>query len=243
LIGSSPAQTALGTTQSLSAVDGLREFTIQTSGYTAENGRNPGGQIQFTTRSGTNGLHGTLSEYFRNEDLDANSYEANYYGDPKTAERQNDFGATIGGQSESRGRMTAKTRVSSSFPIKGYVSSFQILRARMYPRRLFAPGPHRPFSHSLTPSRCETMGRRYLHDSNPVTQLPTACDGTWASATTASWSSTTPWAPLFMRVYALGSHGSSDASPRFVQSSRKRFRCLDGRANQRKFNFGPCSQG
>jgi hypothetical protein len=68
-------------------------------------------------------------------------------------------------------------------------------------------------------------------------------EGTWASATTASWSGTTPWARLFMRVYALGSHGSSDASPGFVQSSRKRFRCLDGRANQRKFNFGHCSQG
>jgi hypothetical protein len=97
LAGSLPAQTALGTTQSLSSVDSLQEFKIQTSGYSAEFGRNPGGQVQFTTRSGTNQLHGTLSEYLRNTDFDANSYSNNYFGVPKSAEHQNDFGGTLGG--------------------------------------------------------------------------------------------------------------------------------------------------
>ena len=97
LSGSVPSQTALGTTQSLASVDSLQEFTIQTSGYTAEYGRNPGGQVQLTTRSGANALHGTLFEYLRNTVFDANSYQNDVNHTAQTAERQNDFGGTIGG--------------------------------------------------------------------------------------------------------------------------------------------------
>jgi hypothetical protein len=95
--GSTPSQTALGTTQSLVSVDALQEFKIQTSGYTAEYGRSPGGQVSFTTRSGTNDIHGTLFEYLRNTAFDAKSYAEDYYGEPKAAEHQNDFGGTVGG--------------------------------------------------------------------------------------------------------------------------------------------------
>ena len=97
LAGSVPAQTALDTTQSIASIDSLQEFTIQTSGYAAEYGRSPGGQVQFTTRSGTNNLHGTLFEYLRNTAFDANSFSNDYYNDPQTAEHQNDFGGTLGG--------------------------------------------------------------------------------------------------------------------------------------------------
>jgi hypothetical protein len=95
--GSSPAQTVVGTTQSLASVDSLEEFTIQTSGYTAEYGRSPGGQVQLTTRSGTNDLHGTVYDYFRNTALDANTWANGYYDQPQEAEHQNDFGGTFGG--------------------------------------------------------------------------------------------------------------------------------------------------
>jgi hypothetical protein len=97
LSGSTPSQTALGTTQSLVSIDALQEFKIQTSGYTAEYGRNPGGQVAFTTRSGTNDIHGTLFEYLRNTAFDAKSYQEDYYDQPKAAEHQNDFGGTVGG--------------------------------------------------------------------------------------------------------------------------------------------------
>lgn len=97
LSGSTPSQTVLGTTQSLASIDSLQEFTIQTSGYTAEYGRNPGGQVQLTTRSGTNDFHGSLFEYLRNTAFDANSWQNNYNGVAQTAEHQNDFGGTVGG--------------------------------------------------------------------------------------------------------------------------------------------------
>lgn len=97
MAGTIPAQTALGTTQGIASIDTLQEFKIQTSGYTAEFGRSPGGQVQFTTRSGSNSFHGTLFDYLRNTVFDANSYTNNYYSEAKTAEHQNDFGGTFGG--------------------------------------------------------------------------------------------------------------------------------------------------
>lgn len=95
--GSTPGETALGTTQSLVSVDALQEFRINTSTYSAEYGRTPGGQISFLTRSGTNQWHGSAFDYFRNEVLDANSWFNNAAGLPRTAERQNDFGGSLGG--------------------------------------------------------------------------------------------------------------------------------------------------
>lgn len=97
--GLTPSESALGTTQTLASIDALQEFRINTSTYSAEYGRTPGGQISLETRSGTDALHGTLFDYFRNDALDAN----NWFNDntqpstPKTAERQNDFGGTVGG--------------------------------------------------------------------------------------------------------------------------------------------------
>jgi hypothetical protein len=97
--GSLSASTALGTTQALVSVDALQEFRVESSTYSAEYGRNPGGQFSMATRSGSNEWHGTAFDYFRNEALDANSW-FNDNTNPITAkppERQNDFGGTFGG--------------------------------------------------------------------------------------------------------------------------------------------------
>jgi hypothetical protein len=97
--GSIPAQTALGTTQNLASIDALQEFRINTSTYSAEYGRSPGAQIALQTRAGANILHGTVFNYFRNDALDSNNW-FNDHTSPatkKTAERQNDFGGTLGG--------------------------------------------------------------------------------------------------------------------------------------------------
>jgi Carboxypeptidase regulatory-like domain len=95
--GSLPASTALGTTQGLVSVEALEEFRVQSSTYSAEYGRNPGGQFSFATKSGVNQWHGTLFEYLRNDLFDANNWFNNYDGLSKTPLRQNDFGGTVGG--------------------------------------------------------------------------------------------------------------------------------------------------
>lgn len=95
--GSVASSTALGTTQSLVSLDALQEFRVQSSTYSAEYGRNPGGQISFATRAGTNEWHGTAFDYLRNNVFDANDWFSDFYRLPQAALRQNDFGGTLGG--------------------------------------------------------------------------------------------------------------------------------------------------
>jgi hypothetical protein len=95
--GALPASTALGTTQALVSVDDLQEFRVQSSTYSAEYGRNPGGQFSFETKSGTNQWHGTAYDYLRNGVFDAQDWFNDYFRTPEPALRQNDFGGTFGG--------------------------------------------------------------------------------------------------------------------------------------------------
>lgn len=95
--GALPAASASGGTNALISIDALQEFKIQTSTYAPEFGRQPGGQIQLVSRSGTNNLTFTLFEYFRNDALDANDFFANRDGLARAALRQNNFGGTVGG--------------------------------------------------------------------------------------------------------------------------------------------------
>lgn len=95
--GNLPGLSTLGTTQSLVSIDALQEFRVQTSTYSAQYGRQPGGQVSIVTRSGTNQVHGSAFDFVRNDKLDANDWFANRAGQPKAPERQNNFGATVGG--------------------------------------------------------------------------------------------------------------------------------------------------
>jgi hypothetical protein len=89
------SQNDIGWTSTVSqpSVDMIQEFSLQTSNYSAEFGQIGGGMYNFTTRSGTNQMHGTAYEYLTNEDLDA--YRPFTYQNPRS--RKNDFGGTIGG--------------------------------------------------------------------------------------------------------------------------------------------------
>ncbi|HEV2396210.1 MAG TPA: TonB-dependent receptor [Candidatus Sulfotelmatobacter sp.] len=117
--GSTPSETALGTTQSMVSVDALQEFRIATSTYSAEFGRTPGGQISLLTRSGTNEWHGSLFDYFRNDTLDANNWFNDNSNLPKTAERQNDFGGTLGGPIEVPGVYDGRNKTFFFFSYEG----------------------------------------------------------------------------------------------------------------------------
>jgi len=76
----------------LPSPDAIQEFKVSTSLYDATQGRNGGGNINATLKSGTNHFHGDLWEYFRNTVLDANDY---FLG--KVVVKQNIFGGDIGG--------------------------------------------------------------------------------------------------------------------------------------------------
>src|SRR5262249_13356560 len=78
------------------SIDSIQEFAVQTNTFAAEYGRNTGSVVNLVTKSGTNQLHGSLYEFFRNDVLDAR----NFFNDdtfPKSALRLNQFGGTFGG--------------------------------------------------------------------------------------------------------------------------------------------------
>lgn len=95
--GAHPGLTVLGGFNSLVTADALEEFRILTSGYSAEFGRTPGGQIQMRTRAGGNDFHGSVSHYFRNEVMDANEWFANASGQGRAPMRLNQPAFSFGG--------------------------------------------------------------------------------------------------------------------------------------------------
>jgi hypothetical protein len=74
--------------------DGLAEFKVSTSNYSAEYGHSAGALVSASVKSGTNQVHGDLWEYFRNDYLDAADWTRPGLGNPKY--RQNLFGASLG---------------------------------------------------------------------------------------------------------------------------------------------------
>src|SRR5579863_1664220 len=77
--------------------DTVAEFRILMNNYTAEYGRTGGGIVSVVTKSGTNQLHGSLFDYLRNQDLNANDFFANLTGAPVPVLKRNQFGVTLGG--------------------------------------------------------------------------------------------------------------------------------------------------
>ena len=76
-------------------IDAIEEFRLNINAYSPEYGRSNGGAILVNTKSGTNALHGTLFEFFRNEKLNARNLFAGTSRKPVF--RRNQFGYTIGG--------------------------------------------------------------------------------------------------------------------------------------------------
>jgi hypothetical protein len=74
-------------------LEGVQEFRMMTSGYSAEYGRYAGGMLSVVTKSGTNRVRGALYEFFRNDALDAKGY----FDVAKSKLRRSQFGATVGG--------------------------------------------------------------------------------------------------------------------------------------------------
>jgi hypothetical protein len=76
-------------------IDAIEEFKVQTNDYSAEFGRGNGAILNAVIKSGTNGYHGDVFEYLRNDVLDSSPF---FIVTPqKPPYKQNQFGATFGG--------------------------------------------------------------------------------------------------------------------------------------------------
>src|SRR6059036_1113039 len=81
-------------------IEGIREYRVITNSFSAEYGMTMGSQVMMVTKGGTNALHGSLFEYFRNSALDARNFFD--YKTPASDRRlpaftRNQFGGSVGG--------------------------------------------------------------------------------------------------------------------------------------------------
>jgi hypothetical protein len=92
--GADNISTASGIQKTTPSQDAVQEFRVVNTVYSAEFGRAVGGIINIITKSGTNEVHGSLYEYFRNDALDAKSILAS---SGLNTLHQNQFGGAVGG--------------------------------------------------------------------------------------------------------------------------------------------------
>ena len=78
------------------APESISEVNVQTSLYDATV-TGAGGSVQLVTKSGSNTVHGSVYEYFRNEAFDANDANLRAAGEGRPVMRRNVYGATLGG--------------------------------------------------------------------------------------------------------------------------------------------------
>jgi hypothetical protein len=77
--------------------DSLQEFKIQTTNYDAGFGRDAGANVDVVTKTGSNSIHGSVWEFFRNDVLNANDTFLKMNGQKRAVMKQNQFGGTLGG--------------------------------------------------------------------------------------------------------------------------------------------------
>jgi 5-hydroxyisourate hydrolase-like protein (transthyretin family) len=77
--------------------DNVEEFKVTTANPTAEEGRNSSMNVSIATRSGTNQFHFAALDYFRNRDLNSNSFYGNAQNLPRAHLNANQYGFDVSG--------------------------------------------------------------------------------------------------------------------------------------------------
>ena len=147
-------------------IDGMEEFKLNINAYSPEYGRSNGGTVMVIGKSGTNVLHGSLFEFFRNEALNARNLFAPTGSKPLF--RRNQYGATIGGP-------IAKNRMFFFADWQGTrlrtgMTRFSVVptvaqRQGVFTQAIYDPAtvPRTPFANNTIPaSRFDSVGAQVL---------------------------------------------------------------------------------
>nr|WP_252263774.1 TonB-dependent receptor [Paracidobacterium acidisoli] len=122
-----------GTIVANAPVDSVQEFRGVTGGQLSSAGEGGGAQYELVTRSGTNHFHGSLVEYHRDTDLEANDWFNNNAGVPRPPLIRNQFGGNIGGP-------FLKNRLFFFFDYNGRRDTLTNLTERVVPLDSFRAG-------------------------------------------------------------------------------------------------------
>jgi outer membrane receptor protein involved in Fe transport len=95
--GQSTGRTGSGRAPYQFSQDAVQEFQVNSNSFAAEYGRAGGAVINVVTKSGTNELHGSAFEFYRDKALNANNAINELNNRPKSPYHYNQFGGTLGG--------------------------------------------------------------------------------------------------------------------------------------------------
>jgi len=87
----------MGAASVIPTIDAIEEFKIETNALAAEFGRTGGAVLNVIYKSGTNQLHGTVYDFWKNRSLNANSWLNNRNGRVRDFSNVHTFGYTVGG--------------------------------------------------------------------------------------------------------------------------------------------------
>src|SRR5215471_1811423 len=78
-------------------LDSVQEFSVITNSFSAQYGRATGGIVNVLVKSGTNQMHGSAYEFFRNDKLATNTFDNNARGIDKSPFSRHQYGGSLGG--------------------------------------------------------------------------------------------------------------------------------------------------
>ena len=78
-------------------IDSVEEFKVNTANQTADFNSSAGAEVQVVTKRGTNAWHGTVYEYYLDNNFNANRWDNNLTGTPLPSFHYNRFGGAVGG--------------------------------------------------------------------------------------------------------------------------------------------------
>jgi len=144
-------------------LDAMQEFRLEANGYPAQYGRSNAGIVNATTRSGTNGFHGVLFEFVRNDDFDSRAWSA----DRKSPLRRNQFGGSIGGP-------IRRNRSFFFYNYDGFRERRGVVRTRTVPLAAWRAGDFSGLERSVLTPAGPTGQRLLLYDPATGSQQPFA---------------------------------------------------------------------
>jgi hypothetical protein len=146
-------------------IDGVQEFKVQTSTFSAEFGQAAGAVVNVTLRAGTNSFHGSMWEYLRNSFFDATPYFQ--VDGQKPDYNQNQFGATFGGPIiKDRTFFFASWQSLQSVEIAPQLATVPTLNQR---EGIFSTPIYDPASTAANPN-----GSGYVRTPFPGNKIPTS---------------------------------------------------------------------
>ena len=135
-------------------LDDIHEFTIESNNVPAEFGRFNGGVVNVATQSGSDALHFSVFEFFRNEVLNARNYFASSTA-RKPEYRRNLYGATLGAP-------ILRNRLFAFGDYQGVKQLIGVTRISTIPTLAERQGVFTGVSHIYDPATTVFTGGKYI---------------------------------------------------------------------------------